>query len=548
MEDASKRISRADGIKAVREFISRQIAAGVLDVTFKQLSLICPVSFHSQTLLAPSKRGTLRIATALITKKRIVDPARGVNCSHLECFDISAYLSKQIDKQFWDCPICQKRLPAEDLRIDELTSYVLRIELDSVRNVEVYADGSHRRDMSSAADVITLDDEPMVVDNEEEEEPESDPLVTLPLSHLMDCSRQTKELLGRMPIRKGKRKADDPADLLEEHLESLKRLIKEAKTQAKAAARCGVEMSSPSSEPVQTQEVVTSNDEIRVQNDELAGRNTALLVVNLQLIRRVVELEQEYANRRPKLRFIAHASKNTVEVLMWLDRFSLDAVQLTSMLLRAFVDAYLPAAPMRILSKLQHWRNPSGTYMTTLDAKCPATCLTDQLSSCRRWVVDMEPEDVFRRMFALCDGCAIECFDITTDASPATVYGIFAQNLPSILVRNAEFYCSIDMCNALIKMMHGLESVYIKETADAATDEIMKACAKLGVASLGIGDMLSKSTSAASDNISDEALLDFCFSDVSTNGDAQGRLLIMDFSRPTEIFLSKLFFGKLVKV
>ncbi|KAH7719726.1 SP-RING zinc finger domain containing protein [Aphelenchoides avenae] len=472
MEDASKRISRADGIKAVREFISRQIAAGVLDVTCKQLSLICP-----------------------ITKKRIVDPARGVNCGHLECFDISAYFSKQIDKPFWDCPICQKRLPAEDQRIDELTSYVLRIELDSVRNVEVYADGSHRRVMSSTADVITLDDEPTVIADGEEEEPESDQLVTLPLSLLLDCSRQTKELLGRMPIRKGKRKADEPADLLEEHLESLKSLIKEVKTQA---------------------EVVTSIDEIRAQNEVLAGRNTVLLAENLRLNRRLAELGQDYANARPKL--------------------------------RAIVDACLPAAPMRVLSKLQHWRNPSGTYMTTLDAKCPATYLTDQLSSCRRWVVDMEPEDVFRRMFALCDGCAIECFDITTDASPATVYGIFAQNLPSILVRNAEFYCSIDMCNALIKMMHGLESVYIKETADAATDEIMKACAKLGVASLGIGDMLSKSTSAASDNISDEALLDFCFSDVSTNGDAQGRLLIMDFSRPTEIFLSKLFFGKLVKV
>lgn len=61
---------------------------------------------------------------------------------------------------------------------------------------------------------------------------QSDQLVTLPLSLLLDCSRQTKELLGRMPIRKGKRKADEPADLLEEHLESLKSLIKEVKTQA----------------------------------------------------------------------------------------------------------------------------------------------------------------------------------------------------------------------------------------------------------------------------------------------------------------------------
>ncbi|KAH7719713.1 MIZ zinc finger family protein [Aphelenchoides avenae] len=161
MEDQSKRIGRADGIQAVREFISRQTASGVLGVTFKPLSLICP-----------------------IMKKRIVHPARGVNCNHMECFDLSAYLGSQISKPFWECPVCSKPLPAAELRTYEFMSYVLRDELVSVRSVEVLGDGTCRatepsecgqvngRQLShqaEPADAITLDDEPMIVDNDDEE-------------------------------------------------------------------------------------------------------------------------------------------------------------------------------------------------------------------------------------------------------------------------------------------------------------------------------------------------------------------------------------------
>lgn len=57
---------------------------------------------------------------------------------------------------------------------------MLRVELDSVLSVEVYGDGSHRAVKSSTADVITLDDGPLVEDDKEEESPE----VRLRLSRL----------------------------------------------------------------------------------------------------------------------------------------------------------------------------------------------------------------------------------------------------------------------------------------------------------------------------------------------------------------------------
>ncbi|KAH7711855.1 MIZ zinc finger family protein [Aphelenchoides avenae] len=276
IEDPSKRISRADGAGRVQEFFAFGVLdGGMLSVPFKRLSLLCPIG-----------------------NKRIVEPARGVNCTHLECFDLSAYLGSQIKKPFWVCPICQKQLPAEDLRFDEFTSYVLRAELDGVHNVEVCRDGSHRaikRSESSRAnssqqarpddDAITLDDESMVIDNEDQEATECGPLVTLPLRFLLDFNSQTKDFLRRMPVTKTKRKADDPADLLEEHHDALRNLIK----QARATRTIHAAVRSP--EPVRNDALVTVHDELRAQNEELTSRNRALLLENLRFDRMLSVLE-----------------------------------------------------------------------------------------------------------------------------------------------------------------------------------------------------------------------------------------------------------------
>ncbi|KAH7710052.1 MIZ zinc finger family protein [Aphelenchoides avenae] len=347
MKDPSKQISRADGARRVQEFFAAGVLeGGMLSVPFKRLSLLCPIG-----------------------KKRIVDAARGVNCTHLECFDLSAYLGSQMKKPSWNCPICKKLLPAENLRVDEFTSYVVRVELDGVDSIEVYSDGSHRavkrsessgakssganqepfRDQAEAADTIILDDEPMAIDNGDQEATESSPLVTLPLSRLLDFERQTKDLLSRLPVKKvGKRKRkDDPADLFEEQHDALRDLIKQARATGTSLAT----MQSP--QPVHNEAVnVTVNDELRAQNEELTSRNSALLAENLRLSRRLAELEQNHAKGRTTLRFIAATRKNTTEVLMWLDRFSLDAVQFACTLLKAIVDVYLPVAPMRILKSV----------------------------------------------------------------------------------------------------------------------------------------------------------------------------------------------------
>lgn len=119
------------------------------------------------------------------------------------------------------------------------------------------------------------------------------------------------------------------------------------------------------------------------QNEDPSGRNSALLAEIARLNHRVAELEQELAIVRPKISrqpsipantswphaHLAGTRKNTAEVLMWLDRFSLDAVQLSSTLLKAIVDDDLPLGPLRVLESVGLFRY--GDYTVSLEARCP---------------------------------------------------------------------------------------------------------------------------------------------------------------------------------
>lgn len=53
-----------------------------------------------------------------LTHKIITRPARGVNCMHGECFDVSGFICNSMRNNSWQCPICRKPLTIEDLRID----------------------------------------------------------------------------------------------------------------------------------------------------------------------------------------------------------------------------------------------------------------------------------------------------------------------------------------------------------------------------------------------------------------------------------------------
>jgi E3 SUMO-protein ligase PIAS1 len=50
---------------------------------------------------------------------RIQIPCRGSSCEHVGCFDLQTYLQMQEQAPQWECPLCSKKAPFNDLAVDE---------------------------------------------------------------------------------------------------------------------------------------------------------------------------------------------------------------------------------------------------------------------------------------------------------------------------------------------------------------------------------------------------------------------------------------------
>ncbi|VDQ02293.1 unnamed protein product [Trichobilharzia regenti] len=48
------------------------------------------------------------------------------NCSHLQCFDLNSYLTMNLRRPRWTCPICNTHSPFRDLRVDELFMSIIQ--------------------------------------------------------------------------------------------------------------------------------------------------------------------------------------------------------------------------------------------------------------------------------------------------------------------------------------------------------------------------------------------------------------------------------------
>jgi len=54
-----------------------------------------------------------------ITYRRVNVPARGRDCSHIQCFDLESYLKLNVDEVIWTCPVCSKSAIVEGLEVDQ---------------------------------------------------------------------------------------------------------------------------------------------------------------------------------------------------------------------------------------------------------------------------------------------------------------------------------------------------------------------------------------------------------------------------------------------
>ncbi|XP_065202298.1 E3 SUMO-protein ligase PIAS4-like isoform X2 [Planococcus citri] len=79
-----------------------------------------------------------------LAKFRMMYPAKGKNCTHLQCFDGGAYISLNEKKPMWMCPVCNRELYFDDLLIDQYFSDVLQNKdlSPDCQEVQLLVDGS----------------------------------------------------------------------------------------------------------------------------------------------------------------------------------------------------------------------------------------------------------------------------------------------------------------------------------------------------------------------------------------------------------------------
>ncbi|VDM05323.1 unnamed protein product [Schistocephalus solidus] len=78
----------------------------------------------------------------VIAASETLIPVRSVNCDHLQCFDLSAYLTLNKKRPRWSCPVCSSPAPFRDLRRDDFFVQLMADQmLKGAEMVHVDADG-----------------------------------------------------------------------------------------------------------------------------------------------------------------------------------------------------------------------------------------------------------------------------------------------------------------------------------------------------------------------------------------------------------------------
>ncbi|TKR92667.1 hypothetical protein L596_007277 [Steinernema carpocapsae] len=94
-------------------------------------------------------------------RTRMTMPAKGAECTHLQCFDLDMYLRMNEKRPTWKCAICDKVSTAYKLIIDQYFLDILQRAELSVSDVELLKDGSWRV-IKVEAETLSSDDEDIV--------------------------------------------------------------------------------------------------------------------------------------------------------------------------------------------------------------------------------------------------------------------------------------------------------------------------------------------------------------------------------------------------
>ncbi|VDN13681.1 unnamed protein product [Dibothriocephalus latus] len=86
-----------------------------------------------------------RSPDGVIAASETLIPVRSVNCDHLQCFDLSSYLTINKKRPRWSCPVCSLPAPFRDLRRDDFFVQLMADQsLKDAEMVHVDANGHWR--------------------------------------------------------------------------------------------------------------------------------------------------------------------------------------------------------------------------------------------------------------------------------------------------------------------------------------------------------------------------------------------------------------------
>lgn len=117
-----------------------------------------PVRAESQgACLQPLKCG--------LTEKRLVNPAKGLNCLHQACIELSALFAHIERVRKWECPLCLAPLPYYqifiDLRVSQILSKLTRKGDLHTNRVEIYSDGTWKLEKHTNSTLLPVPAHPI---------------------------------------------------------------------------------------------------------------------------------------------------------------------------------------------------------------------------------------------------------------------------------------------------------------------------------------------------------------------------------------------------
>lgn len=78
-----------------------------------------------------------------LSLERYEYPARGRHCGHLPCFNLETYLMFSQQSGVWQCPVCYKGLPVEEIEINLQMAAILRETDSETTQIRVHPDGEY---------------------------------------------------------------------------------------------------------------------------------------------------------------------------------------------------------------------------------------------------------------------------------------------------------------------------------------------------------------------------------------------------------------------